>query len=403
MTKPSINRLIERIFAHLFFLFFVFEIFSPQIGHRTLYLEYLFVLSNPYFWKWLFGIRFSRRVLYLMLPAIVMIPFHTVAAIKLVVVFFGVAFLVYCYERQLFKAIKPYLVITVCVALLQFIATVSGNLPIAVSIGPSSLAHMVWGPYGTATNTNFYTIFFFPRVSGLSREAGFFASLLVVSYLAFRVNDRLGHGQLSKRFSLIHLVGYIVSFSKVSIALIPALLIMIFRRLVDRIPLFLIGGAFLGALVIFWYHYRFILIAANSITYIARFGGYAFLYELNVHQLVFGVSDLNSVQGQFAQYLSYAIANSAGFGRLAGLGGWVVENGLLAFFLYTLGLQALGIKGAGFLLILLMTATVGIDTNQNFVLLAYYTALMSSRLPEQSLAWRARPRSATVQPRLATR
>lgn len=399
MTRTSINRLTERIFAHLFFFFFVFEIFSPQVGGRTLYIEFLFVLGNPYFWKWAFDIRFTRRVLYCMLPAIVLVPFYTVAAIKLVVVFIAVAFLVYCYERCLFKAIKPYLVITIGVALVQFVATIEDNLAFARAIGPSSLASLVWGPYATQTNTNFYTVFYFPRVSGLSRESGFFASILIASYLAFRIIGRLSREPLSRRLSGLHGLGYILSFSKASFALVPALLLFQFRAIVDRIPLFMIGGAFLATLAVFWHYFETLLLAAQSITYLSRFGGYALLYDLNLHQLLFGVSDLSTIQGSFGQLVaSYSAQDKAGLGRLAGLGAWCVQNGIIAFFLYTVGLQALGIRGAGFLFILLMTATVGIDTNQNFVLMSYFVAFMQSRLPERSRARRAQPSCSATHP-----
>lgn len=385
MNRITVNQTIERVYAHLFFLFFIFEIFSPQIAGRTVYLEFLFVLLNPYFWHWLFSMRFSPRVLYSIVPAIILVPFHTFAAIKLVVVFMGVAFLVYSYERRLFRVIKPYILISVATATLQFIGEYSGGAW-SDALGPGSLATMVWGPYATNTNTNFYSLFFLPRASGLSREAGFFASLLITSYLALLVNKWVSHTSMDRKLSFSLIAGYIMSFSKASFALIPAVLLVALRKVVDRIPLFLIGGAFVGGLAAFWHYFQIELLLMSSVTYLARFGGYVLLYDLNVYQLIFGVSDLTQVRGTFAPVVLQAQAQHPGSASLAGLGAWCVENGILSFFLYTLGLQALGIRGAGFLIVLLFTATVGIDTNQNFVLMAYYLAFMLSRVESSRLA-----------------
>lgn len=385
MTRISVNRLVERVYAHCFFFFFVFEILSPQIAERTIYLEFLFVLFNPYFWNWLFSIRFSPRVLYSIAPAIILVPFHTFAAIKLIVVFMGVAFLVYCYERTLFRVIKPYILISIAIAALQFVGHYSGGAW-SDALGPGSLATMVWGSYATNTNTNFYSLFFLPRASGLSREAGFFASLLITSYLALLTNKWVGGTPMGRKLSWSLIAGYIMSFSKASFALLPAVLLVALRKIVDRVPLFLIGGVFVGCLAAFWHYFQIELVLMNSVTYLARFGGYVLLYDLNVYQLIFGVSDLSQIQGPFAQVVLQAQAEHPGSASLAGLGAWCVQNGILSFFLYTVGLQALGIRGSGFLLVLLFTATVGIDTNQNFVLMSYYLAFMLARSPEKAVS-----------------
>jgi hypothetical protein len=207
----------------------------------------------------------------------------------------------------------------------------------------------------------------------------------VSSYLALYVNAKLDGKALGKKLSASYVAGYIFSFSKSSFTLIVAFVIMRFRRLVDYVPLFLLGGVFLFCLVIFWHRFELLLMLPHNITYLGRFGGYALLYELNLHQLFFGISSMQNVSGSFAQFIyNVSVSRGATLGRLGGVGGWCVYNGIFSFLLYMIGLQALGIRGGGFFLVLLMTSTVGPDTNQNFVLLSYYTAFMLSRLPRES-------------------
>jgi hypothetical protein len=365
-----VNRLIEQCYAHLFFFFFSFQIFSPEIGGRTLYLEYLMVLINPFFWIWVSRLQLSRRVLLLSLVAVFFVPFYTVAAVKLVVVLIGVMFLVYCRERRVFF-IKFYLFISIFIACLQLFLVISGQGGLARMLGPNHLASLVWGPYAVQTFTNFYTIFYIPRVSGLSREAGFFASFIVAAYFAVLLNRSLEQRPLSLRDHGFFAVGYVVSFSKISLALPPAVLIFWFRKLVDRIPLIFIGALFLAALTAFWNYFEAILFLKGNGTFLGRLGAYALIDNLNLHQLLFGVDDVSKIHGPLANLIA-----SYGYKELFGTGGWFIANGAISYVLYMLALQLLGIRSTGFLFVLLMTATVGIDTNQNFCVLSYYVAFM---------------------------
>lgn len=370
MSSSAINSFAEKALAAGFFFFFSYQIFSPQFGGRTLYLEYFFVVFNPFFWSWVLNTRFDRKALVIVFVALVLVPFYTVTAVKFLVTFLGVTFLVYCYYRRIFM-LKRFLAVSVLVALVQFFFLYTGKVDTAKALGPSHIAAMVWGSHATQTFANFYTLYLLPRVSGLSREAGFFASFLIVSLLAIWINKRVVGDALGRSPKVWFALGFLVSFSKISAAIFPALLVIGFRRLMDKIPLFLIGTIFLAVLVAFWNYFQAFLFLSQNGTFLGRFGAYSLLDNLSLMHLLFGVSDLADVNQPLAHILV-----SYGYHSLFGLGGWVLEYGLISFWLYTVALQALGIRGSGFLIVLLMTATVGIDTNQNFCVLAYYVAFM---------------------------
>lgn len=379
----TLNRFAEKILAHLFWLLFVCEILSPMVGGRTFYLQYLIVVINPFFWVWFSRLNFKREHLLLTLIAVVLVPFYTVTAVKFLVIGLGVAFMVYCYQRELFF-LRFYLAISVLFAAIQFYLVMT-NSPLAPLFGPNNLSLLVWGSHATQTFTNFYTIFYFPRVSGLSREAGFFASLVIGSYFAHKVNAGINGFGISRRNAFTHYLGYFFSFSKISLVVVIAFVAFALRRVVDRIPLAIIGSLFVVALVLFWNHFQAVLLIPGNGTYLGRFGGYTILDQLTFWQLILGVSDIKAISGPTAYYIS-----TLGYQHLYGLGGWIISNGVLGFVLYMIGLYALGIRGSGFLFILMMTATVGIDTNQNFCVLAYYVAFMLpkartvfSRVPEK--------------------
>jgi hypothetical protein len=337
------------------------------------------VLINPFFWIWVSRLQLSRRVLLLSLVTVFFVPFYTVAAAKLIAMMIGVMFLVYCRERRVFF-LKFYLFTSILVACLQLFLVMSGQSGLAHMLGPGHLASLVWGSYAAQTFTNFYAIFYIPRVSGLSREAGFFASFIVAAYFAVLLNRSLEKRPLPPRDHGFFAVGYVVSFSKISLALPPAALLFWFRRWVDRIPLIFIGALFLAALTAFWNYFEAILFLKGNGTFLGRLGAYALIDNLNLYQLLFGVDDIAKIHGPLANLIA-----SYGYKELFGLGGWFVANGAISYVLYMLALQLLGIRGAGFLFILLMTATVGIDTNQNFCVLSYYVAFMLPKVRKFTL------------------
>jgi len=57
----------EKILGLLFFVFFTAQILSPSIADRTIYLELVIAVLNPYFWIWLLPIRVNMTHLVILI------------------------------------------------------------------------------------------------------------------------------------------------------------------------------------------------------------------------------------------------------------------------------------------------------------------------------------------------
>lgn len=379
MRIPAItSRSIETVYAHLFFLFFVVQILSPSIGEKTIYLEYVVAVLNPFFWMWVKTNHFSRNTLFalLCLAGIACLG-HAGTTVKLFVNLFGVVYLSYLWQRHLWR-LEIYLTISVLFAVAQ-ISLLPIDPVLAMSIGPGAISQMVWGPYGTATYTNFYAIFDWglPHVSGLSREAGFMASLIVASFWLFYLRRKHHVRKEPKKRILMYLAGYITSFSKMSFAVFGVWLVHQFRRWIDRIPSIAIICAWLFVFVGYWYTHQEPLLTQEGVTFLSRFGAYASMLGLDVRDFFFGIADLNKIDA------ATALAEYYGENGFAGFGGWIISNGILAILLWFFALKFFGVTSTGFLMILMLTINVQPDTNQNFVVLAYYIVFQYYRIKIQ--------------------
>lgn len=167
------NSIIEIILSNIFFCFFTAQILSPEVAGKAIYLEVIFAIFNPYFVYWFFHKKFSLSLLLLPIPLIgIILLGEWNITLKLVAIFISVCFLFYSYERNIFL-LENWLLFSIFIAVLQFIF-VFFDRDLAYLIGPTSISNFLWGEFSIQTFTNFYTIFLFPRVSGLSRESGFF-------------------------------------------------------------------------------------------------------------------------------------------------------------------------------------------------------------------------------------
>lgn len=174
-----LNNKIEHLYSNLFFLFFTAQILSPYISGKTIYLEVIIAIFNPYFWKWIYDKNNIHKIdknYILVILGLILIAIlgHISTAVKILVIFLCVIHLFYLYDKNLWK-LNRYLIISILLGIMQFIFTFIDPI-MAALIGPTSISTFIWGDSATPTYTNFFTVFYFPRVSGLSREAGFFAS-----------------------------------------------------------------------------------------------------------------------------------------------------------------------------------------------------------------------------------
>lgn len=371
MEKGLFNRYarrIEKIFAFLFCLFFIMQIFSPSINERTLYIEWGIMLVNPFFWQWLLPLRLTYRgmVIVLLLLFIIMLG-HPTTAVKIFLNLYTAMSLMYIWQQKLWY-INGFILISIFVALLQLI-TMSIDIELARNIGPQKISSFIWGAYATQTNTNLYDAMGLgiPRAAGLSREAGFLASLLVVIF-THRVID-IKSIKINKFTKIMYVLGYIASFSKMSLVLIPAYMIIKLRNYIDKIYANFWLTIFLVLMLFYWHSHTEFLNEAANLTFLSRFGAYDTIWYLDFMQLMLGEGDLSKIGG------ISAINEYYGENLYAGLGGWIVSNGLLALLSLMVILWALNINGTGVVLLMFLTINVQPDTNQNFAAYAWFLCL----------------------------
>lgn len=359
---------LEKFLSHLFFFFFIAQILSPLIGEKTLYLEIIVALLNPFFIIWIINKKIKRKYFAIYIAIILLFVIgNPIASIKFFALSIGVLFLFYSYERNIFY-LKTYILISITLAMLQFFFTFY-NPQIAYFLGPTNIAKTLWGEHATATFTNFYSIFLFPRVSGLSREAGFFASLIVAYMLFVFINQN--REQIKNPYSqnALLLVGYILSFSKMSFIIFPLIIIEKLRKIINIIPPFISILFFLIFMMVFWSINIDYLVEPSHATFLQRFSAYPTLLEINLNQFFFGINDPSEINAKLAQIL-----HDRG-GIFAGFGGYILYNGILSVLVVLIGLYFAGVSSSGILILLLLTINVEIDTNQNFVVLTYFIIL----------------------------
>lgn len=361
-----LNNKMEHLYSNLFFLFFTAQILSPYISGKTIYLEVIIAIFNPYFWKWIYDKNNIHKIdknYILVILGLILIAIlgHISTAVKILVIFLCVIHLFYLYDKNLWK-LNRYLIISILLGIMQFIFTFIDPI-MAALIGPTSISTFIWGDSATPTYTNFFTVFYFPRVSGLSREAGFFASYIIVAIFLSYIERK----KYPKKIYLMYFLGYIISFSKMSLAILGVFFINSLKKFINYIPIGFGVILFIGSVsIIVGLNKDFIL---NDPTFLHRFSGYISLYNLDMQDVLFGI-DFEKV-GDYSSK-SIMAENLQGF---AGFAGWIIENGIIVICIFFIILYLLNINMTGIYILLLFTINVSPDSNQNFVVLTYFIIL----------------------------
>lgn len=369
---------IEYILANLFFIFFIAQILSPSINDKTIYLEWLIAIFNPFFWLWILEKHINKTFFICVLFLSMIIVIHPMTGIKLFLNAFGTIYLLYLYKRNLFY-LNRYIYISILLGILQISFILLGDIASSKAIGPSAIAEMIWGSYATASFTNFYDAMGIgiPRVSGFSREAGFLAALLESAILLNYLSKKRYNKQLvTKKGCILYGIGYIISFSKMSLGLALVFAIEKGRRYINAIPQFLFLVVFLIAMCIFWLYNLDFLVQDGNQTFLDRFGAYATFFDLNIFQMILG-TPINAVNSYIAN-LQYIISFNTWF---AGFCGWILQNGLVVLLLWYMCLYYARVNTAGIFSLIVLTLNVQPDTNQNFVILSYFILIMFYRIP----------------------
>lgn len=362
---------LRKLLPNLFFLLFIAQILSPYINGITVYLEVLIALVDPYYRKWL--LRHNRKLpLILLLIGVPIIFLKIVISVKLICLTISITYLMYAYQAKLFY-LHRFFTVSIIIAIAQFCLfyTFPG---LSTILGPTNISEMIWGEYSTPTLTNFYAVFgSIIRVSGLSREAGFFASMLICVIILCYMEYKKYNIKISKLYFVMLCVAYVISFSKMSFLIIPAILCIKCRKIIDKIPKFATVISLLIFFIVIWYHSDF-LAKEENVTFTHRFGAYGVMPDINdVVNLLFGSPELSSHDFDYLYAKKY-INILEGYPSFAGMGGYIISNGLLLTGILLIILCNTGISSTGILLLFLLTMNVQMDTNQNFVVLAYFIA-----------------------------
>lgn len=355
---------IEKVLAYVFFCFFTIQILSPSLNGKTIYLEVIIAILNPFFYKWIYSQKIKKEY-FILLYGIMNFSIwgHFETSLKLLVTIFLVVYLYYLHDKDLWKMDK-YLYLSIFFAIAQFIFLFI-NPEWSFNIGSNNIAKFVWGEYATASYSNYYTVFFMPRVSGLAREAGFMASLIIV-YIFYKYiqNDQK---KLNIKEKIFIGIGYILSFSKMSLIIIVVFIINKLKYFINYIPFLFILIFWTTFMCIFWIYNMEYLRDAINVTFLARFGSYLILIDTNLYQLLFGVGD------KLLEINSYWVDFMASLGDVfSGLAYFIIYNGLVGTLIYFISLYFVGLSSTGLLILLLFTINVQLDTNQNFVIISYF-------------------------------
>ncbi|KVU38849.1 hypothetical protein WK68_14795 [Burkholderia ubonensis] len=348
----------------LFYLFFTCVIFNPQVSGVTIYLYTILPFLDPGFSAFL--ISTSRRWIVPMGIAItVCLLSSPMAAAKIVSIAVCVGYLMYTIARRI-EYLHLWMTINVLFGIAQFILYYA-DYGLSVQLGPDEVSKMLWGDAATQTNANYYAILYFARVSGFSREAGFFASLLSASFVLY-----LYQGGRNRWMLMLYCLGLFVSLSKASfVLLIFAFLYCVRRQLRTVHPLASLIAFFTIMMVIALYMNQHDFFGSE--TFAHRLAGYPFLLDAHFSDLARGITS-RQLNGEYG-YLPYVSMNRdlyfIGDGTFTSIPGLFADLGLISA-LVLLGVFAFTASdGFVILLCLLITATVGMTTVTSFVPIAY--------------------------------
>ncbi|MEY8764811.1 hypothetical protein AB8S09_14410 [Clostridium sp. MT-113] len=350
---------------------------SPYVNNFTIYIYWFIPFLDIFYLLYLLKGRYNKRIVLLVYLFLLFLIFKKdyITALKIVSIISTILYLFYLKKYNLFKLLYTFMFLNIFIAIIQFVFLYV-NPNISNLLGPTNISNLVWGKYATPTFTNFYTIFLFPRVSGWSREAGFFASLLGITYIIY-LSDK--NKKIKKLKSLsnnfLFIVGFIISLSKASISIIGIGLIIKLKRILNKIPLFL--GVILFLFVVIFISNKFLLnmyYDPSNASIVHRISGYTIMSKMPITELFLGKENMEDIsifnEYPFLSYISQ-------YKQFAGLPNTIIHEGLITFIFYIILLYLLKVRFSGFLIITLITATTDYFTATSFVVLGYFYVLNS--------------------------
>ncbi|MBF7692804.1 hypothetical protein [Acinetobacter pollinis] len=289
------------------------------------------------------------------------------SAFKILALFLGVSYLCIM-DKEIYPKLKIAFYISCLFCLVQFIFYWF-NPAFSSSIAGSNLSTIIWGEkFATPGFVNQYEVLFLPRMGGLSREAGFFASLVIIMALIIYSREKT-----TLKEKILHSSAYIFSLSKVSFTNLLIIFLFPLRKVINKVPV-AISIIALSLSFIFLSNYinmsdNHFALANESVAH--RLSSSYLIPRMKELDFIFGCIDIENCEYIVNSNLISDLAINKLY-ALTGLNGIFVNFGLIGFILLVFSFWWLGLKSFDVVVLTLISATVGIYTIDNFVILTYY-------------------------------
>lgn len=359
----------RKICAHLFFLFFTCIIFSPYIKGKTIYLYGIIPFFDFFYLRWIVKQKFNKELLMIwfvfIITLIVYRDFEFV--IRIFFIIYVLYYLFYLKLTKLFSIFYKYIFLNIFVGMLQFVY-IYINPKIAYLLGPENLAKTFLGSFAGPTNTNFYSIGLLKRASGLSREVGFFASLMVITIMLY-IEDK--DVKKDKWKSILLIIGFIISMSKMSPLLFIYFAIKKIKKYLNKIPLIITISIVIIFLIIFSkYLFEKGFFIPRHETWNHRLGGYFIILKYNLYHLIFPLKTISEILNNYPNLLF--LKELTWLKTFTSISEIILHYGIIIFFTGILLLRKLKLETSDFLLLTLLTFNTGYITVTSYVILIYF-------------------------------
>lgn len=346
--------------------FFIATPFNPYVSEMTIYLWIPLVFLDYQFISKLKTLNLNICVCLLSWMSLCFLFGRVDLAIKSFVLILGVAYIVKLGKPALDK-IYVCMLISASWCVLQFLLYQFMGQSTSALIGPKAISIFIWGPYATKTFTNQYEVFFLPRMSGLSREAGFFVSLLIISFM-IRVRDH----KLNKFEYILFILGYLFSLSKASFLLVIFFVLHPIRKIMAKVPVIL---SIMGFIVLCVFLAQLLNVGLPSYFYdnqsIAhRLSASYLMLDMEIPNFIYGCDKDYGCFTNFQPIIDYL--NSFGFKPNVGMAGVVMDMGIVGLIAIVFFLMFLGLDSYDAAILVCFTSTVTFFTVDSFIILTYY-------------------------------
>lgn len=367
------------VVAFLFFFFFASPALSPAVNENTIYLYWFIPFFDIHFVK--FFINLIRNTINLKY-FIVLFGFFLLCTlelefflfIKIFSIILCLLYISYTKKNGNFRFLYWGININIVVAIIQFVLFYIDR-SYAYMLGPTNIASLLWGDFATKTNTNMYSIWNsgWIRVCGWSREAGFFAALLNIYIIQYLFGDE----KKTKIQTVLFFIGFVISFSKMSILIVPMLLTVKFSKFINKIPF--------SVVFICWILITVIISNRLNVTgyytgshesIMHRMIGYSIIFELPLKHFFIGFGNIRNISSTILQkYMGLNWLIHRNYADLCGIPYIIQKLGMIGLIIYAVLLNYAGMTSSGILLLIFATFDVDFFTATSFVVLAYWVSL----------------------------